>query len=68
MTKEKVERLLRYSAYDIFNKEKAGASEKESNDFVLQDINKILARRSKTVAHENTGSKSNAKGGTFSKA
>jgi len=68
MTKEEVERLLRHGAYDIFNEEKAGASEKESNDFVSQDIDEILARRSKTVVHENTGSKSNAKGGTFSKA
>jgi hypothetical protein len=45
-----------------------GTSEKESNDFISQDIDSILARRAKTVVHENTGSNSNAAGGTFSKA
>jgi hypothetical protein len=46
----------------------SGTSEKESNDFISQDIDSILARRAKTVVHENTGSNSNAAGGTFSKA
>jgi SNF2 family DNA or RNA helicase len=68
MTKEEVERLLRHGAYDIFNEDKAGSAEAESNDFVQQDIDAILERRSKTVIHSNTGSNSNAAGGTFSKA
>lgn len=68
MTKEEVERLLRHGAYDIFNEDKAGTSEAESNNFVQQDIDSILARRSKTIVHDNTGSSSNAAGGTFSKA
>ena len=33
-----------------------------------QDIDSIMQRHSRTVVHENTGSKSNAAGGTFSKA
>ncbi len=68
MTKEEVERLLKHGAYDIFNEDKDGTSEKESTEFVSQDIDSILARRAKTVVHENTGSKSSAAGGTFSKA
>ena len=68
LTKEEVERLLRHGAYDIFNEEKSGSSEQESKEFESQDIDSILARRAKTVVHENTGSKSNAAGGTFSKA
>ena len=68
MSKEEVEKLLRHGAYDIFSDEKSGASEKESNDFLTQDIDFILERRAKTVVHDNTGSKSNAAGGTFSKA
>eukprot|EP00984_Skeletonema_dohrnii_P000282 scaffold91_cov114-Skeletonema_dohrnii-CCMP3373.AAC.4 len=68
MTKEEVERLLKHGAYDIFNEDKDGSSEKESTEFVSQDIDSILARRAKKVVHENTGSKSSAAGGTFSKA
>lgn len=68
MTKEEVEKLLKHGAYDIFKEDQDGTSEKESNDFVSQDIDSILARRAKTVVHENTGSKSSAAGGTFSKA
>jgi hypothetical protein len=68
MTKEEVEKLLRHGAYDIFNEDKAGTAEAESNDFVEQDIDTILARRSRTVTHDNTGSQSDAAGGTFSKA
>jgi len=68
MTKEEVERLLRHGAYDIFNEEKAGSAEAESKDFIEQDIDSILARRATTVVHDNTGSGSNAAGGTFSKA
>jgi hypothetical protein len=68
LSKEEVEKLLRHGAYDIFNEDKAGTAEKESNDFVQQDIDSILQRRSRTVVHDNTGSKSDAAGGTFSKA
>lgn len=68
MSKEEVERLLRHGAYDIFNEDKAGASERESNDFIEQDIDSILERRSRKVVHENTGTGSAAAGGTFSKA
>jgi len=68
MTKEEVERLLKNGAYDIFREDKDGSGDKESNDFVSQDIDSILERRAKTIVHENTGSKSNAAGGTFSKA
>jgi hypothetical protein len=68
MTKEEVEKLLRHGAYDIFNEDKAGASERESSDFVEQDIDSILERRSRKVVHENTGTGSAAAGGTFSKA
>ena len=68
MTKEEVERLLRHGAYDIFNEDKAGTAEAESNDFIKQDIDSILERRSRKVVHENTGSGSAAAGGTFSKA
>ncbi len=68
MTKEEVERLLRHGAYDMFQEEKDGNAEKASNEFEEQDINTILERRARTVVHENTGSNSNAAGGTFSKA
>ncbi len=68
MTKEEVERLLRHGAYDIFNEEKAGSAEAESKNFIEQDIDSILQRRARTVVHDNTGSGSNAAGGTFSKA
>jgi hypothetical protein len=68
MTKEEVEKLLRHGAYDIFNEDKSGASERELTDFIEQDIDSILERRSRTVVHENTGTGSAAAGGTFSKA
>lgn len=68
LSKEEIEKLLRHGAYDIFNEEAAGTAEAESNDFVHQDIDSILLGRSRTVVHDNTGSKSNAAGGTFSKA
>lgn len=68
MTKEEVERLLRHGAYDIFNEDKSGASESESNAFAQQDIDSILERRSKTVIHDKTGSQGNVAGSTFSKA
>ena len=68
MSKEEVERLLKHGAYDILNEDKAGTGEAASNEFIKQDIDSILAGRSRTVVHENTGSKSDAAGGTFSKA
>jgi hypothetical protein len=68
MTKEEVEKLLRHGAYDIFNEDKAGTAEAESNAFIQQDIDSILERRTRTFVHENTGSGSAAAGGTFSKA
>lgn len=68
LSKEEVENLLRHGAYDIFNEDKAGEGEAASNDFVEQDIDSIMQRRARTVVHENTGSKSGAAGGTFSKA
>ena len=68
MTKEEVEKLLRHGAYDIFNEDKAGTAEAESNDFQEQTIDSILSRRSRNIVHENTGSGSAAAGGTFSKA
>lgn len=60
--------LQLFSPGHIFLNFTLGLSEKESNDFVSQDIDSILARRAKRVVHENTGSKSNLSGGTFSKA
>ena len=68
MTKEEVEKLLKHGAYDIFKEDQDGTSEKESTDFLAQDLDSILARRAKTVVHENTGTGSTAAGGTFSKA
>ncbi|EJK61181.1 hypothetical protein THAOC_18377, partial [Thalassiosira oceanica] len=68
MSKEEVEKLLKHGAYDIFKEDESGEGDKESNDFESQDIDSILARRAKTVVHDNTGSGSTAAGGTFSKA
>lgn len=68
MTKDEIEKLLRHGAYDIFNEDKAGTAEAESNNFVQQDIDSILERRSRKIVHANTGSGSAAAGGTFSKA
>lgn len=68
LSKAEVEKLLRHGAYDIFNEDAAGTAEAESNDFVHQDIDSILEGRSRTVVHDGTGTKSNAAGGTFSKA
>lgn len=68
MSKEEVERLLKHGAYDILNEEKAGKAEAASNEFLEQDIDSILAGRSRKVVHENTGSQSGAAGGSFSKA
>lgn len=67
LSKDEVEKLLRHGAYDIFNEDKSGSSERESKDFVEQDIDSILARRSRTVVHDGPES-GNRAGGTFSKA
>ena len=68
LSKDAVEKLLRHGAYDIFNEDKTGTGDAESNAFVEQDIDWILERRATAVVHENTGSASSAAGGTFSKA
>lgn len=60
--------MLRHGAYEMFNEEEAGDADKISNDFIAQDIDAILDRRSRTVVHDNTGTGSSAAGGTFSKA
>merc|ERR1711957_886637 len=68
LSRAEIEKLLRHGAYDIFNEDKTGKSEQESNEFMAEDIDSILTRRATTVVHDNTGSNSSAKGGTFSKA
>lgn len=69
LSKDEVEKLLRNGAYEIFKEDKEGKAEEESNQFIQQDIDSILQRRSRTVIHEGTGSKSHsAAGSTFSKA
>jgi hypothetical protein len=68
LSKEEVENLLRRGAYDIFNEEKAGEAEAESKAFIEQNLDTIMQRHSQTIVHANTGSKSAAAGGTFSKA
>ena len=65
MTKEEVEKLLKNGAYEIFSEDKNGSGDKESNDFISQDIDSILERRATTIVHDNTGK---SIGGTFSKA
>lgn len=59
---------MRHGAYDIFNEEKNGTSEEESKRFQEANIDEIMAQRAKKIIHDNTGSHSNAAGGTFSKA
>jgi len=44
MTKEEVEKLLRHGAYDVFNEEKTGTTNTESEEFMPQDINSIFER------------------------
>ena len=68
LTKEEIERLLRHGAYGIMNEEKDGTGEAASKAFAEEDIDSILARRSRTIVYDNTGSESAAKSGTFSKA
>jgi len=64
--KKEIEKLLLHSAYDIFNNEKSGMAETESNQFISQDIDSILKRRTGKVVYENKSTK--AGGSTFSKA
>jgi len=68
LSKEEVEKLLRHGAYEIFREEKSGTSERESSEFLEQDIDTILKRRAKTLVHDNTGSRNRIGGSTFSKA
>jgi hypothetical protein len=68
LSKDEIEKLLRHGAYDIFHEDKTGTADAESNAFVEQDIDTILERCTKTLVHENSGSKGNVAGGTFSKA
>lgn len=68
LSKKEVEQLLRQGAYNVFTEEKEGTAEAESKAFLEQDIDTILQRRARTVVYENTGSKSKAAGGAFSKA
>jgi len=65
MTKDEAEKLLKLGAYDAYNEDKLDV---ESEEFLAEDIDTILQRRAYTIVHEDTGTKSNAKGGTFSKA
>jgi len=56
LKKEEIENLLRHGAHSIFSEEKAGTSQKESSDFLAQDIDTILERRStKIVQQKNCG-------------
>lgn len=68
LSKDEIERLLRHGAYGILNEEKGGTGEAASRAFAEEDIASILANRSHTVVYDNTGSKSSAKNGKFSKA
>lgn len=55
MTKEEAERLLMRGAYDIFNEEKLGVSEKESKQFESTDIDTILEKHTRKIVYENSG-------------
>ncbi|KAL7559116.1 hypothetical protein ACA910_017527 [Epithemia clementina (nom. ined.)] len=67
LSKTEIETLLKHGAYAIITEEKDGKSEKASTEFVEQDIDSILERRTRTIVHD--GSKGGRRGGgTFSKA
>ena len=66
LSKSEVEKLLKHGAYDMLTEEKDGKSEKESTEFVQQDIDSILERRATKIVHDDAGGKRS--GGTFSKA
>jgi hypothetical protein len=46
LSKKDLENLLKHGAYDIFNEEKAGLAQEESNRFSEADIDQILLRSS----------------------
>ena len=50
LQKSEIERLLRCGAYDIFRE--MDVSDKESHEFMEEDIDTILERRTKSVIHE----------------
>ena len=68
MSKAEVENLLKHGAYAILNEDKAGTAENASNEFASQSIDDILARRTRTIVHEGSGTGGSNAGGTFSKA
>merc|ERR1712176_1369501 len=53
LSKKEIEKLLRHGAYDIFNEDKSGMAEAESNQFISQDIDSILERRTRKLVYEN---------------
>ena len=69
MSKKELENLLKHGAYDIFNEEKDGTGEKESQRFVEDSIDAIL-ERSSVVVHGGNKQAQNAKAASagFSKA
>lgn len=60
LSKEEIEKLLKQGAYDIF---KDDSLDKKRTEFISQDIDSILERRSTTITHDGSTSS-----GTFSKA
>ena len=67
LTKTEVEKLLRHGAYAIISEEKDGKGESASTEFVQQDIDSILERRTRTIVHD-SGAGAQQGGSTFSKA
>lgn len=64
LSKDEIEKLLRHGAYEIFTE----GNDTDSSKFAEASIESILESNAKRVVHENTGSESRSKGGTFSKA
>ena len=64
LSKEEVEKLLRHGAYEIFTE----GNDNASSEFADASIESILESNARRIIHENTGSESKSKGGTFSKA
>lgn len=67
LSKTEIEKLLKHGAYAIITEEKEGKSESASTEFVQQDIDSILQRRTRTIVHDEVKGE-NRSGGTFSKA
>ena len=67
ISEEEAEKVLRYGAEESFSEYRIGELEKESNNFMTQDIDSILERRSLVIIHEHIGRKRNPYGGTFPK-